>query len=192
MNKRLFLVFFIPGVILVALVATLAYQMGIERGRLALVQSDRKYEVKHPDPRDTTISELNSVSEIWKRLYEAERKDRQIKDRQIGIIENSMAELCGRSRIKPNLKIYYNRQELEPWTPIRIFNADAMPKGKFTDRNGYIFPHHARVGERAIFLGKYDCGAVLVYCIDGSFAGRVMTFVPWETYIKQGALVYHF
>ncbi|MDD3487066.1 MAG: hypothetical protein PHF35_01645 [Candidatus Moranbacteria bacterium] len=130
--------------------------------------------------------------ETYKGLYYAERRDRQLKDRQIGMIENSLAELCRRSKIEPNLKIYFNRQKLEPWTPIRLFNAGAMPAGKFVDKNGYILPHHVKAGERAIFLGQYDCGAVLVYCCDGQFAGRILTFVPWKTYVKQGVLVYHF
>jgi hypothetical protein len=111
-------------------------------------------------------------------------------DHENRIIASGLRELFQYVPVQPNLRIWWNRKQLQPWTAVLIYNMDAMPD-KFTDRNGFVFPHHAKRGDTAVLIGE-DRGMMTVFCLTGPFAGELITFRPQMRRDRQGVLAYHF
>lgn len=187
-KAKVFCLFFVLISVLVFLVSTLCYQYGYEHGRVAEANASFKISAKLESEKANYQYLVDSLS---RRLDEAVSEKRLMETENqeaLNIIKASLVDLCQRSNIsRPGLRIHYNRKELQSWTSVLLYNADAMPAGKFLDRNGYIFSHHAKVGQAGMYLGQDNYGRAIVF-----FAGEILRFKPCESYIKQGALVYHF
>ncbi len=111
--------------------------------------------------------------------------------RERRMVVEALLPVFRKAKYQPNLRIWWNRGQLQPWTAILLYNADSMPAGRFTDRNGFVLLHHAKRGERAVYIGE-EGGLATVLVLTGDFEGKILTFKPWQRFDRQGALVYHF
>lgn len=179
-------------------VSLLAHAWGIDRGGLGMLQASRESDEKQDKAYATALESQKKCYETLlasqkTRYQEAERwarEDIALLERDRDLLETALHELFRNVDFELSLEIQWNQKRLQPWTGVVLFNADTRPD-RFTDKRGFIFLHLAKKGERAVYLGEGG-GRVMVLCLTGDFAGRLLTFRPWQRFDRQGALVYHF
>lgn len=167
---------------------------GVDRGGLAVL--------KEWQAADAKRVAANCQIMTWQAAIEGSQKCQQLEreqelerviaclDHENEIIARGLRELFRDVPVEPNLRIWWNRGKLQSWTAVLIYNADAV-QGRFIDKNGFVFPHQAKRGEKAIFIGE-DRGMATVFCLTGPFAGELITFRPQMRKDQQGMLAYHF
>lgn len=172
----------IKVVCVVALIFTAGVLYGRHETTKSFIQADEAR-------RTANFSVIN-----WQKTLEDSRIDeyeRRIAclDLQLDTVTIGLRELFRDVPVNPSLKIRWNR-ELGPIQAVLLFNMDELPE-KFTDKNGFVFPHWARRGQKGVLIGE-DQGMVTVFCLNGPFAGELITFRPQMRKDQQGALAYHF
>lgn len=191
-NKRQYGV--MRSIITAACVLVLVFITGYMYGERETMKTVREAEAKRTAANCQIITWQTAIggSQKCQQLEREQELERVIAclDHENEIIARGLRELFRDVPVEPNLRIWWNQGKLQSWTAVLIYNVDAI-QGRFIDKNGFVFPHQAKRGEKAIFIGE-DRGMATVFCLTGPFAGELIIFRPQMRKDQQGMLAYHF